>query len=395
MPGSLSALGLPAEQSFFMQHFNQNIARVALAIDYRGNGYRRLLPMAMTEPALLNVAVAVAASHHSRWQHTVDDTSQKYLRASCKALKQRFASPALINSPVTLASMLLLSTYEVFAGSSRWKSHYAAVRGWIRSRGDCSDLDPFLKNWVCLLDTQSSLNLGTATMPELDSWMDATANQRETVDALFGCSARLPKLMSAAARLYVASKDPEVAFDDISRQADTLQDQIRATEIASDALPMLGLSCHSSVQAFSTTVGMDEDELRRRALATAEIFRHASHIFVHRITHGPQEPLTPEMQESLETGLQLLTLVPDALGPGANLGWCLVVLGAELDAADQREYITSRWAGLHLLGVCNTKNGQNVLDEVWSHRDLVRQGYAASERWQDTMLRIGQAQILV
>ncbi|KAJ5382633.1 fungal-specific transcription factor domain-containing protein [Penicillium concentricum] len=373
----------------------ENITRVTLAINYHGNDYHHLVPMAMSDPALLNVALAVAASHHSRWQHTADETSQKYLRASCKALKQRFTNPTLINDPETLASMLLLTTYEVFAGSSRWKNHHDAIRSWIRSRGDCAGLDPFLKNWVCLLDTQSSLNLGTATMPELDSWMDATTDQRETVDTLFGCSAKLPKLMSAASRLYVESKDPEIAIDEIRRKADILQDQIHATKIAPDTFPMIGLSCHSTVEAFSTTIGMDEDELRRRAVATAEIFRHASHIFVHRITHGPEETLPSEMRESLESAMQLLPLVPDALGPGANLGWCLVVLGAELDAVDQREYITSRWVGLHLLGIYNTKNGQKLLDEVWSHADLVRRGYATSERWQDTMLRIGQAQILV
>lgn len=51
-------------------------------------------------------------------------------------------------------------------------------------------------NWVCLIDTQSALNLGTSTMPELDEWMSAAPNnQGYTVDSLFGCSSQLPKLM--------------------------------------------------------------------------------------------------------------------------------------------------------------------------------------------------------
>jgi hypothetical protein len=154
--------------------------------------------MALEEPALLNAALAVAASHHSRWQRKADTVSRKYLRAASKALRDRFSAPERIHSQVTLATMLLLVSFEVFSGSSRWRGHHDAIRGWIRSRGDCSDLDPFLKTWVCLLDTQSALNLGEPAMLELESWLDITADpasQGEFVDALFGCSSRLPKLM--------------------------------------------------------------------------------------------------------------------------------------------------------------------------------------------------------
>ncbi|KPM41935.1 hypothetical protein AK830_g4619 [Neonectria ditissima] len=376
----------------------ENIARIALAIDYDGNGYRSLLPMAMQEPALMGAAMAVAESHYSRWQHTSDVTSRKYLRAAAKALRNRFTTPALVHSPATLASMLLFVSYEVFAGSSRWKGHYDAIKGWIRSRGDCSDLDPFLKTWVCLLDTQSALNTGSPAMPELESWLAGTidgTNQEESVDALFGCSSKLPKLMWAASRLYAVSKTTDMSHHDLTTQAEALQAEISATEIALDSHPLVGISCNGTPASFSTAVDIDQEELRRRMVATAEIFRHASHIYVYRIVHGPEEPLTAEMRASLDTVQHLLTVVPDALGPGANLGWCFVVLGAEMDLLHERDYVRSRWAGLHLLGIYNTKNGQKILEETWSHRDLVNQGQASPERWQDIMQRIGQSQILV
>ncbi|KAJ5498164.1 fungal-specific transcription factor domain-containing protein [Penicillium expansum] len=375
----------------------ENIARIALAIDYNGNGYRSLLPMAVKEPAVLNAALAVAASHHSRWQRKPDTVSRKYLRAASKALRERFLSPNSIHDPVTLASMLLLVSFEVFSGSSRWKGHYDAIRGWIRSRGDCSDIEPFLKTWVCLIDTQTALNLGEPAMPELESWLDITAEtagQGEFVDAFFGCSAKLPKLMWAASRLYAASKENQTTMDELQNQVDALQAQIRSTAIVLESSPLVNFSCRSTAQPFAT-VGMGQEELRRRMVATAEIFRHSSHIYVHRILHGPEEPLTEEMQTSLDTAQELLTMVPDALGPGANLGWCLVVIGAEMDGIHERDYVQSRLDGLHLLGIHNTKNGQKILDEVWARRDLVTSGHAMPERWQDTMQRIGQSQILV
>lgn len=90
-----------------------NIARIALAIDYDQNGYRGLLPMAMEEPALLNGLLAVAASHHSRWQKTEDHFSRQYLRCATGALARRFRKPELIKKPTTLACILTLITYEV------------------------------------------------------------------------------------------------------------------------------------------------------------------------------------------------------------------------------------------------------------------------------------------
>lgn len=70
--------------------------------------------MAAQEPAVLNAALAVAASHHSRWQRKADTMSRKYLRAASKALRERFMSPDRIHDPITLASMLLLVSFEVF-----------------------------------------------------------------------------------------------------------------------------------------------------------------------------------------------------------------------------------------------------------------------------------------
>ena len=201
-------------------------------------------------------------------------------------------------------------------------------------------------------------------------------------------------LQWAASRLYASSRDGCLSESELRLQAETLQKQIKETEIVLDSNPLVNISCQNTNQHF-TTVGMGQEELRRRIVATAEIFRHSSHIYVYRIAHGPEEALTDEVQLSLDTAQELLTMVPDALGPGANLGWCLVVLGAELDGIHEREYVQSRLDGLHLLGLDNTKNGQKILEEVWSHRDLVSQGHALPERWQDVMQRIGQSQILV
>ncbi|KAE9582887.1 hypothetical protein CGMCC3_g1224 [Colletotrichum fructicola] len=383
-----------------MQHFMKNLARVALAIDYNENGYRSLLPLALHDPGLMNAALAVASSHHSRWQQRSDKDSRRYLRAAAAALKGRFGNSSDLNSPVTLTIMLLLVSFEVFSGTPRWRGHFDAIRGWIRSRGDHSDLDPFLKTWVCLIETQCALNVGLPVMQEVESWIDLCPNssdvaQNDSIDALFGCSSRLPKLMCAASQLQKASYDAEIPFEEIHRRSENLQKAIEATKMEDNSNPVISILCDGAQEKYSAMVGLEQEELRRRMIATAEIFRHTSHLYVYRITHGVEEPLTSDMEESLQTALQLLTQVPDALGPGANLGWCLVVLGAELDLLDQRDYIRSRWYSMHLLGIYNTKSGEKILEAVWNHRDLVRSGLATPARWQDIMKDMGEHQILV
>lgn len=204
------------------------------------------------------------------------------------------------------------------------------------------------------------------------------------------------KMQYAASRLYVESKSGLATPEDLSQRTAILQDQIRATAISLDARPRLGITCQPcSSPPLTSAAGISEEELHRRIVAVAEIFRHASHIYVYRISRGPQIPLDPEIQCSLDTAKNLLAMVPDTSGPGANLGWCLVVMGAEMNDEHDRDYIRSRLERLQLLGIYNTRSGEGILEEVWSHADLVKLGQAVPESWQDAMQRIGQPQILV
>lgn len=397
---------------------SENVARLALAIDYDQNGYRSLLSMAMQDAALLNAMLAVGASHYGRWQNNHETVSRKYLREALKALSDRFSHPELVSKQTTLAVMLCLVSFEVFSGSVRWRPHYDAIRGWVLSRGDCSDLDPFLKTWVCMIDTQCALNLGQPAMKEVQTWMDdnVASNGREhSVDALFGCSVELPTLMvriletnismkvigsckiqCIASQLHAESVNGQLSAEGVLPRAKALQEQIRATEMDMSSEPAISIVCSKTTQSsYLATVCLDKEDFRRRMVATAEIFRHAAHIYVYRTAYGARVPLTGDMRGSLETALKLLTVVPDAIGPGANLGWCLVVIGAELDLKDQRDYIRSRWSRMHLLGMYNSKSGQRILEEVWTHRDLVGRGKAPAKSWQEIMQNMGECQILL
>lgn len=91
----------------------------------------------------------------------------------------------------------------------------------------------------------------------------------------------------------------------------------------------------------------------------------------------------------------LLSIVPDAIGPGSNLGWCLTVVGAETDDAEDREYIRRRLQGIQMLGLDNPTSAGKVLEQVWMLRDTSHATGQRLQSWQDVMQLMGEGQILV
>lgn len=159
--------------------------------------------------------------------------------------------------------------------------------------------------------------------------------------------------------------------------------------------PSLAVSCHGALISLNAIEDLNEREHFRRIVAAAETFRHATLIYIFRITHEPEEPLPYHIQQSVHQMYDLLTLIPDAIGPGSNLGWCLTVLGAETDRLQDREYIRGRLRGIQTLGMDNPVSAGKVLERVWTERDLSRNGACKLQSWQDIMQCMGEGQILV
>ncbi|EXJ72491.1 uncharacterized protein A1O5_04996 [Cladophialophora psammophila CBS 110553] len=385
-----------------MPKFPENLSRIAIAIDYDENGYRSLLHSGINDPCLLYSILAVASSHYSKWQKIQDRESLRYLKKALSSLQSRLKDPALVYQESTIVAMLSLMSYEIFNGAAGWAPHYQGVLGWLAARGNCSDLNSFLKTWISMIDTQKALNLGGSTTAEVQRWLESgnswTSNCN-TIDPFFGCSVRLPRLMAAAAKLFDIARMPPgtgpFTFEEINIRAEELQRQVRDTKIECVSEPSLAMSCHSERIDLCAIEDLNHREYFRRMIAAAETFRHAAHIYIYRITHEPEQVPSPEIQKSIDQMFELLATVPDALGPGSNLGWCLTVLGAELDSLDQREYITCRLQGIQTLGMNNPVSGKRVLKRVWTQRDLYRQGFCRIQRWQDIMRDMGEGQILV
>ncbi|KAF2994093.1 hypothetical protein E8E14_001288 [Neopestalotiopsis sp. 37M] len=189
-----------------------------------------------------------------------------------------------------------------------------------------------------------------SVLPEIEPWLDTPEKQQDqhenTIDALFGCHSKLPRLMRAASDFDTAVRSGRLSPDEIVDQASQIQERIYATKLTDESHISLGLLCEASPShQYYQSETADVQESRSQMLAAAEIFRHSCHLYVFRTAYGQEIPLTADMQTSLETALDLLPKIPSALGPGANLGWCLVVLGAELNAGDDRVTCWKKFGG--------------------------------------------------
>jgi hypothetical protein len=270
-----------------------------------------------------------------------------------------------------------------------------------------------------MIDTQSAMNIGHFRVEEVEDWLDIAADREDNqpvIDPLIGCSVYLPKLMVSlrpprseqpsnqisqleGARLYNLSRGPSAhepsVRAEIESWAQQLQSKIRATALDIDSKPLLSVSCDRTSHNTLPTNELNQPDYLRRIIATAEIFRHAMHVYIFRVAYGATASPPSEILESINAVFDLLPFVPDAMGPGSNLGWALVVIGSETDEPELRQYISCRWRGLNLLEMNNSRSGERLVKEIWRRRDLASRGIGVYENWQDVMNSVGGEQILV
>lgn len=205
--------------------------------------------------------------------------------------------------------------------------------------------------------------------------------------------ARSPPPQLKAAQLSSFARNPPAATPHIDHRAELLhrasllQEQVLTASLSISAPVTFAISCAAPRTALTPT----HPSAPRAAIIAAEIFRHALHIHVHRIAHGPAAPLDGAARRALDEALALLLHVHDASGPLSNLGWALVVLGAEVHACEARHFLRAKWRALHLLELNNSRASERVVLDFWARRDACVRGEGGEvESWQDMVRRAGE-----
>jgi Fungal specific transcription factor domain len=203
--------------------------------------------------------------------------------------------------------------------------------------------------------------------------------------------------MLAAARLFQFSQrldlTPAEIQSEISSRTEELKSRINLCALDGLTTPSLAVSFGRPGLVATATESWDQSGYMEQMRATAEIFRHALLVYLYRVVNGAHVPLDEDTQRSVDECFELLPRIPDALGPGSNLGWALVIIGCEVNTPDLRHYIRCRWRGLNMLELSNTQAGERLTEEVWRRYDQGQSGCRV--HWQEVLRDIGGEQILV
>ncbi|KAI5867539.1 fungal-specific transcription factor domain-containing protein [Durotheca rogersii] len=395
-PSTVSSLGLPPKEDRLLRHFTNNIARVIIAVDYDGNGYRRLAAIALADDALLNALLALSASHLNRSQKRTDNTPRLYLRQALQHLQTRLQKPAQSRSELTITTMWILLLFELWEDGREWKRHYDGILAWIRGRDADGSMDGFLTSAVAASALQVLLHSSGATREQSFRFLDSVAMQCQegTIDVIIGCSLDTHKLIMEAAHLHEKMRLAKVTREEKLLQRayhESVELQSRIRTAHTPLVTRFSLLAYSRSQsALSPADRLEEASVHEAARAAADIFRLALQVYVYRIAHEPTTDCPTEIQDVINSAFERLALVPDTVGPGVFLGWALVVLGSEIDALDRREHIKRRLQSLTLLALNQGLLGLRVLKEVWRRRDARVTGRGIKKcRWQEVMEDLG------
>jgi len=119
------------------------------------------------------------------WQNSTDPKGQLFLSLALSNLQKNLANPSSAANQATIATIFLLSMYEIFnASTSRWRQHLRGAADLIRFRGGSRDLHPVIKRNLFMLDLQSALNVGEGFYFDSEDWMEIEIqNKRRELDS--------------------------------------------------------------------------------------------------------------------------------------------------------------------------------------------------------------------
>lgn len=214
---------------------SENLSRISLAVDYDGNGYRRLASVGLNDGSLLNALLAMSEAHLGKWQRKAAYNSWVYVRRSMQLLQKRLEKPALMRSEVTLMTILVLLTHEVSINDThvsptglltylgRYLGMYrkdlsltnlgilpsfvkamnsgsnttpASLPGHNVSRN--SEIDPFLTTLLSMIASQCVLHMRGDFRQQSYRLLETLSPlwvNHGAVDAVLGCSVDLPQLI--------------------------------------------------------------------------------------------------------------------------------------------------------------------------------------------------------
>ncbi|TGJ81471.1 hypothetical protein E0Z10_g7294 [Xylaria hypoxylon] len=365
-------------ESHLLSYYHDKLSQMISTININ-NGFRDdLIPMALSSEGkashgLRNAILAVSAFHLWGPEHALS-----YKAEAIRSLSSSLSTESFGTTETQLATSMMLCVYNVFDETEgNWSLHLYGAQKILHQLASIHGghlAYRFLYTWFLYHEV-----LGGFSQP-LKQWPHGPASLRLLRDTRFdnsmiigslGCSVEVMEIISyvntwRAMEIY---RDHAALFD---------QEEKSNRNIEYKAL-------ESRISSLTQRLDPGYEEYlsrhdRTRTLATAELYRIAAFLYLHRV--GSTEPSQDIKSAYLQQGLQILGSLEVCTSP-----WPLFVIACETETDEQRISILGTLDRMDLeRHIGNVFVLRHIIESFWKQQDLqADSGKASSLKWWDTI----------
>ncbi|KAI0471253.1 fungal-specific transcription factor domain-containing protein [Xylaria cf. heliscus] len=364
-------------ESHLLRYYHDRLSRMISTINVY-NGFRDdLIPMALTtggeaSHGLRNAILAVSAFHLWGPEHALT-----YKAEAIRSLSSSLSTETFGDTETQLATSMMLCVYNVFDETEgNWSLHLYGAQKILHQLANIHGghlAYRFLYTWFLYHEV-----LGGFSQP-LQQWPNGPASLRFLRDTRFDTSLIIGSLGCSVEVMEVISHVNTWRAMEVCGNHTACPDQERSNR----AIEYKALE--SKLTLLTQRLDPKHEERlsrydRTRTLATAELYRIATFLYLHRV--GSPETSQETKSTYLQLALQVLGSLEVCTSP-----WPLFVIACETETDDQRISILrtlDRMDEERHIG--NVFVLRHIIESFWKQQDLqADSGRAGGLKWWDTI----------
>ncbi|KAI0908170.1 fungal-specific transcription factor domain-containing protein [Ustulina deusta] len=364
-------------ESHLLSYYHDKLSRMISTINVN-NGFRDdLIPMALSSGGkashgLRNAIFAVSAFHLWGPEHALS-----YKAEAIRSLSSSLSTESFGTTETQLATSMMLCVYNVFDETEgNWSLHLYGAQKILHQLASIHGghlAYRFLYTWFLYHEV-----LGGFSQP-LKQWPHGPASLRLLQDSRFDTSMIIGSLGCSVEVMEI------ISYVNSWRAIELHGDQAASLDQEKSKRAMEYKALESRISSLTQRLDPRHEEHlsrhdRLRTLATAELYRIATFLYLHRI--GSAENSQDIKSANLQHALQILGSLEVCTSP-----WPLFVIACETETDDQRISILrtlDRMDEERHIG--NVFVLRHIIESFWKQKDLqADSGRAGGLKWWDTI----------
>ncbi|KAH7402973.1 fungal-specific transcription factor domain-containing protein [Cadophora sp. MPI-SDFR-AT-0126] len=372
--------------------------------DSEGNPFQeKLVPLAVSAPALLHSMAALAAGHLSRSERQHGLIAARHYSLALRELNAALSDPIIACSDSTLGACLLLCVYEIsHSHNCLWLKHLQGARDLILFRGGPRTSD-YLTRFFSILDVSGSLSSGGGPLLQGNYWLD---NDPVTDSAGYRPPGGLGKwpyydsdgvmvnhfheLMVFMAKLSRLSSDSMYDLEiqhpeQIKEQGAIINDALRTWwENCPPALRDQSNNWRRQPRQHKLTV---PETLEEEAFSSIKSCMYGCVIYLNHILDPlGREPQKAEITKAIRGILDIARETPRGYGLEMGLYWGLFMAGIAIFNDTETEHLLRRELQADTSGsIYHADRALELLEVLWGRQHQ----YGAKYDWRQVQVQMG------